>query len=182
MIRHASVLLLLAAVLAACSSAPPAPRTFDLGIAAPGATLPGVSIASVRAVAPFDGVDMYYRLAWRNAVELAPFVSSTWAASPADLVRKQLMRASREGVGACTLEVEIQEFTQVFSTKEASEARVELRAALAGRSGRFASRGWSVSEPNAGGDAVSGAASLARATDRAIGEIATWIAAQPACR
>ena len=182
MMLRAFVLLLLVAALAACSSAPPAPRTLDLGIAAPGAALPGVSIVSVRAVAPFDGVDMFYRLAWRNAAELAPFVGSTWAASPADLVRKQLMRASREGVGACTLEVEIQEFTQVFSAKEASDARVELRAALAGRSGRFASRGWNLSEPNAGGDAVSGAAALARATDRAIGEIATWIAAQPACR
>ena len=173
---------LVALILAACSSAPPAPKALDLGFAASGAPLPGVNIGSVRAVAPFDGVDMYYRLAWRNSAELAAFASSVWAAPPAELVRKQLLRASREGVGKCTLDIEIQEFTQVFASKEASEARVELRAWLAARSGRFASRGWSVVEPNAGADAVSGAAAFARAADRAIGELGAWVAAQQDCR
>lgn len=174
--------LAVALVLAACSGVPPAPKALDLGIAISSAPLPGVNIGSVRAVAPFDGVDMYYRLAWRNSAELASFATSVWAAPPAELVRKQLSRASREGVGKCTLDIEIHEFTQVFAAKEASEARVELRAWLAARSGRFASRGWSVTEPNAGADAVSGAAAFARAADRAIGELGAWIAAQPDCR
>ena len=179
----AAAALFLALVLAACSSAPPpAPRVLDLGIAAPASTLPGVSIASVRAVAPFDGVEMYYRLAWRNAAELAPFATSVWAAAPPELLRKQLLRASREGVGKCVLEVEIQEFTQVFSAKEASEARIELRGVLAGKAGRFVARVWSVVEPNAGADAVSGAAAFTRATDRAVAEIGGWIAAQAECR
>jgi len=125
---------------------------------------------------------MRYRLAWRNASELASFANSLWAAPPAELLRKQLLRASHDGVGKCTLEIELHEFTQVFASKETSEARVELRGWLAGRSGRFASRGWSVAEPNAGADPVSGAAAFARAADRAIGEIAGWIAAQPDCR
>lgn len=172
----------LALSLAACSGAPPAPRALDLGIAVSSAPLPGINVGSVRAVAPFDGVDMYYRLAWRNSAELASFATSVWAAPPAELVRKQLWRASREGVGKCTLDIEIHEFTQVFAAKEASEARVELRAWLAARSGRFASRGWSVVEPNAGVDAVSGAAAFARAADRAIGELGGWIAAQQDCR
>lgn len=174
--------LVLTLVLAACGGGPPAPKTLDLGFAASGAPLPGVNIGSVRAVAPFDGVDMYYRLAWRISAELASFATSVWAAPPAELVRKQLLRASREGVGKCTLDIEIHEFTQVFASKEASEARVELRAWLAARSGRFASRGWSVAEPDAGADAVSGAAAFARAADRAIGELGGWIAAQPDCR
>jgi cholesterol transport system auxiliary component len=175
--------LFLALMLAACSSGPPpAPRALDLGIAAPSATLPGVSIASVRAVAPFDGTEMFYRLAWRNSSELAPFATTLWAAAPPELLRKQLLRASREGVGKCVLEVEIQEFTQVFSAKEASEARIELRGVLAGRSGRFAARSWSVVEPNAGADAMSGAAAFARAADRAVAELGGWISAQPDCR
>lgn len=170
-------------LLAACSSAaPPAPKALDLGVAIPNTPLPAINIGSVRAVAPFDGVDMYYRLSWRNSAELASFVASVWVAPPAELVRKQLLRASREGVGKCTLDIELHEFTQVFSSKEASEARVELRAWLAARSGRFTSRGWSVIEPNAGADAVSGAAAFARAADRAVGELGGWIAAQPDCR
>ena len=174
--------LAVALVLSACSSAPPpAPKALDLGVASSSAPLPGISIGSVRAVAPFDGVDMYYRLAWRNSAELASFVASVWVAPPAELVRKQLLRASREGVGKCTLDIELHEFTQVFSSKEASEARVEMRAWLAARSGRFASRGWSVIETNAGADAVSGAAAFARAADRVVGELGGWIAAQPDC-
>ena len=171
-----------ALVLAACSSAPPAPKALDLGIAISSAPLPGVNIGSVRAVAPFDGVDMYYRLSWRNSAELASFVASVWVAPPAELVRKQLLRASREGVGKCTLDIELHEFTQVFSSKEASEARVEMRAWLAARSGRFASRGWSVVEPNAGAAAVSGAAAFARAADRVVGELGGWIGTHTDCK
>ena len=173
----------LALALAACSSAPPsAPRALDLGIEAPAAALRGLDVGAVRAVPPFDGTDMYYRLAWRNAAELASFTTSVWAAAPSELLRKQLLRASREGVGKCTLDVEIQEFTQVFSAKEASEARLELRAWLAGKPGRVASRGWSLSEPNAGPDAASGAATFARAVNRVIDEIGGWAAAQSDCR
>ncbi len=172
----------LALALVACSSAPPAPRALDLGIAAAGAPLPGINVGSVRAMAPFDGVDMYYRLAWRNSAELAAFQGSVWAAPPPELLRKQLLRAAGEGVGKCTLDVEIHEFTQIYASKEASEARVELRAWLATRSGRFASRGWSVVEPDAGADAAAGAAAFARAANRAIGELGGWIAAQSGCR
>ncbi len=171
-----------ALALAACSSAPPAPKALDLGISSDATLLPGVNIGSVRAVAPFDGVDMFYRLAWRNSAELAAFQSTVWAASPAELLRKQLLRGSREGVGKCTLDVEIQEFTQVFASKEASEARIEMRVWLAARSVRFASRGWSVVEANAGTDAASGAAAFARAANRAIGELGGWISAQGECR
>src|SRR5687768_6854046 len=100
---------LLALALAACSGAPTAPRALDLGIAVAGTRLPAINVGSVRAMAPFDGAEMYYRLAWRNSAELASFSGSVWAAPPAELLRKQLLRASREGVGKCTLEVEIQE-------------------------------------------------------------------------
>lgn len=172
-------------LLAACGGGSTAPesRTFDLGLAAPGTALPAVRIATVRAVTPFEATDMQYRLAYRNTVEIAAFANSRWAASPAELLRKQLLRAANDKPGKCALDVEIQEFTQVFSAKEASEARIELRAWLgAGGSRGAVSRGWSVAEPNAGTDAVSGAAAFARAADRAIGELSGWIAAQPDCR
>ena len=94
------------------------------------------------------------------------------------MLRKQLLRASGDGAGKCTLDVEIQEFTQVFSAKEASEARIDLRASVRGG----ASRSVSIVEPNAGADAASGAAAVARAANRAIGELGGWVAAQPPCR
>jgi len=180
--RNTAGLLLLAA-FAGCGgcASEPAPRTFDLGFSAPGARLPALRVASLRAIAPFDGVQMYYRLAWRNPTELADYAHSQWAAPPAELVRKQLLRAVGEGVAKCGLEIELHEFTQVFASKEASEARIELRAALANASTRIAERGMTVVEPSAGTDAASGAVAMARATERVLGELAAWVGAQPGC-
>ncbi len=137
---------------------------------------------TVRAAAPFDGVEMHYRLAWRNAAELSAFTQSRWAATPAELLRKQLLRASGEGLAKCGVEIELQEFSQVFASPQASEAKIELQASLAGPKGRIAARSWRISEPNGGAEAAGGAAALARATDAAVGEIAGWVAAQPECR
>ena len=125
---------------------------------------------------------MQYRLAYRNAAEIAVFATSRWAATPAEMFRKQLLRAASEKSGKCSLDVEIQEFTQVFSAREASDVRMELRAWLGIGASRVATRGWSIVEPNAGADAVSGAAAFARAADRAVGELGSWIAEQPLCR
>lgn len=184
--QRAVWVLLSISLLNGCGGAAPVePRTLDLGLAAPGAALPAVRIASVRAVTPFESIDMQYRLAYRNAAEIAAFASSRWAASPAELLRKQLLRAANDKPGKCALDIEIQEFTQVFSAKETSEARIELRAWLgptAVRAAGVATRGWSVVEPNAGPDAVSGAAAFARAANRTIGELGAWIVAQPDCR
>jgi cholesterol transport system auxiliary component len=154
------------------------PRSYDLGLAAPSAALPPARIGSVRAVAPFDSVDMQYRLVYRDAAEIGAFANSRWAASPPELLRKQMLRASGDRAGRCVVDVEIQEFTQVFSAKDASEARVELRAWVRGGG----ARGWNLSEPNAGADAASGAAAFARAANRAVGELGAWIGAQPECR
>ena len=163
--------------LAGCGgAAAPEPKTFDLGLEPPSSALPAVRVGSVRAAAPFDGTDMQFRLAYRNAAEIAPFANSRWAATPAEMFRKQLQRASR-GDGKCTLSVEIQEFTQVFAAQGQSAARIELRGSVGA-----ASRQFTVVENNAGANAEGGAAALARASNRAIGEIADWIGSQPGCR
>jgi cholesterol transport system auxiliary component len=182
MIRDA--LLVLAAffafALSGCSSTPaPEPRTYDLGLEAPANALPPVRIGAVRAVAPFDEGDMQYRLAYRSGAEIAPYAGSRWAASPADLFRKQLQRAAGAGEAKCMLSVEIMEFSQVFASEKESAARIEMRAML---SPSALPKQFAVTEANAGADAVSGAAAMARAANRAVVEIGAWVAAQPACR
>ena len=175
-----SALLLLAGCAGSSGSSI---KTYDLGAEPPKASLPALRAVSVRAAMPFDGSDMLYRLAWRDPGEIAAFGQSRWAAPPAELLRRQLLRALPEAKDApCTLAIELNEFTQVFSAEQASDAHIDLRAALLGRSGPVAARGVSVSEPNAGPNAAAGAAAFARATDRAVAELARWIAAQPACR
>jgi cholesterol transport system auxiliary component len=179
--RIAGLLLFIA--LAGCggNAADLAPRTFDLGFAAPAVKFPALRGVSVRGVPPFDDVQMHYRLQWRHSSELADYAQNRWAAPPAELLRKQLLRATGEGVGKCGLEIELQEFTQVFSSKEASEARIELRASLMNAAVRVASRGLTVVEPGAGSEAASGAAAMARATERALGELGAWVAGQSGC-
>lgn len=174
--------LILILFLGGCGgAAAPEPKTFDLGLNPPASKLAAVRVASVRAVVPFESTEMHYRLAWRNAAEIAAFANSRWAAPPAELMRKQLLRAAGEQNGNCRLDIELQEFTQVFAVKESSEARVELRAMLSHRAGSV-SRGLTIAEPGAGADAAAGAAAFARAVDRAIGELSGWLASQPACR
>jgi cholesterol transport system auxiliary component len=169
--------------LAGCSSSPDAsPRSYDFGLAPTAVKLPALRAVSVRAPMPFDGVEMQYRLAYRDTGELASFAHSRWAAPPAELMRKQILRALPAAFsGPCTLDVEIQEFSQVFSAKDASEARIELRALVAG-SATGDSRGFSISEPGAGATSATGAAAFARAAERALAEISAWVSSQPACR
>jgi len=170
------------ALLAGCggNAVDPAPRFFDLGIAPASAKFPALRVAS-RGVAPFDGAQMFYRLAWRNPAELAEYAHSQWVAPPSELLRKQVLRSTGEGAGKCTLELEVQEFTQVFTSKEASEARIEARASLTSGQVRIASRNFAVAEPGAGAEAASGAIAMARAADRTLAELATWVRGQPAC-
>jgi len=180
---RAAAALLAAACVGACggNSTVTAPRMFDLGYATPSAKLPPLRAVGVRALAPFDGVEMQYRLAWRNPAELADYANSRWAAPPAELLRKQLLRAAGEGAGKCALEIELHEFTQVFSAPEASEARIEFRVSLSNAATRVAARGVAVAEPGAGAEAASGATAMARAAERALGEMAGWLRAQPEC-
>ncbi len=169
-------------VLSGCGGGvAPETRTFDLGLAVPGNALPAVRIGPVRAIAPFEATDMQYRLAYRNAAEIAAFANSRWAAAPAEMMRKQLLRAASDGSGKCILEIEMQEFSQVFAAKEASEARIEMRVGLSSGS-KALTKQFTVIESNAGPDALSGAAAFARAANRAIGELGGWIAAQADCR
>lgn len=175
-----------AALVSACAGtggSPPAPRSYDLGIAAPGAQLPPIRIAAVRAAMPFESDEMRYRLAWRDPSELASFANSRWAAPPAELLRKHLLRASPPNAGArCALEIELQEFTQVFASRDAGEARIELRATLWNANERVVARGWNISESAQGSDAAAGVAAFARASDRVVAVLADWILAQSACR
>ena len=158
-------------------------RSYDLGVEAPRTPLPALRAIAVRAPMPFDGIEMYYRLAWRDGAEIASFANSRWAAPPAELMRRQLVRALPASASVpCALEIELQDFSQRFSGPAASEARIELRAWLAIADGRIAARSFSIAEAGAGDNAASGAGAFARAAERAIGELSGWIGAQPSCR
>jgi cholesterol transport system auxiliary component len=168
--------------LAGCASRDAPVHTYDLGVELPRTQLPPLRAVSVRAPMPYDSVEMYYRLAWREAAEIAPFATSRWAAPPAELLRRQIVRALPGSASAtCALEVELQDFSQRFTTTEASEARIELRAVLFTADRRVAAQGFRIAESGAGANAASGSGAFARAAERAVDELSAWIARQPVC-
>ncbi len=159
------------------------PRVFDLGLGGLPAKTVDARVGQVRASAPFDGTDMRYRLAYRELAELHAFAQSRWAAPPAELLRKHFVRAVEPSPGArCTLDIEVNEFTQVFATPDTSDALIELRVLLASGSGRVAEKTMRVTTPGAAASALQGANAMARATEDAIGRIAAWVGQQPACQ
>ncbi len=176
---------MLALVLAACAggggSRNPG-HAYDLGIEAPTARMPALELREVRALQPFDGVAMYYRLAYQDGAEVAAFAHARWAAPPAELVRRQLARAPRPGTPRCTLDIEVQEFSQVFETKNGSLALFELLAELGAPGGRSETRTLRIYEPNAGPNAAQGANAMQRAVARAVAELAGWIDGVAGCR
>lgn len=176
--RAAALVLLASAAACAAPGGDPPLRRYDLGAEGPAARLPPLRAVLVEAAAPFDGAEMHYRLAWRDPAEVAAFAHSRWAAPVPELLRRQLVRALPAQSGAlCALEVELHEFIQVFSSPQASEVRLGLRAGAGG-----AARDFRVVEPAAGANAATGAQAFARASERAIAEIAAWVVGLAACR
>lgn len=176
----------LSVALAGCAggggSSNPGHAYYDLGIDAPQARMPALELREVRALQPFDGVAMHYRLAYQDGAEVAAFSHARWAAPPAELLRRQLARATRPGAPRCTLEIEIQEFSQVFEAKDGSTALLEMVARLAAPGKPGETRMLRVSEPDAGSNAAQGANAMRRAVARAVAQLADWIGAVAACR
>lgn len=157
-------------------------HTYDLGIDAPQARMPALELREVRALQPFDGVAMYYRLAYQDGAEVIAFAQSRWVAPPGDLVRRQLARAMRHGTPHCALEVELEEFSQVFDASDRSTVRLELVARLDPPGARSETRVLRIAEPGAGANAAQGASAMRRAVSRAVAELAGWIDGVAACR
>lgn len=183
--RQALITTIIVAGLAACAGggASDAPRhAYDLGIETPAVRMPAVRLGRVHAVQPFDKVAMHYRLAYRDGAELGTFAESRWAAPPAELVRKQVARAMQTGAAHCALDIEVQEFSQVFSQTDTSAAQLELVATLVSPADRIGTRSLRLSEPNGGTNAAEGVAAMRRAVARAVADLAQWIESVPACR
>ncbi len=184
------LIVMLAAALAALAGCagpgpkgtPPA-RNFDLGTSVPASRLTNVRLGLVRAVEPFESLDMIYRLAYRDGAEVSSYTESRWAAPPAVMLRTRLARATEPTSGAhCTLDIELLEFSQVFDTRETSMAMIEVRAVLSDAAARVSARSLRVTQEGAGNAASGGASALVRAADRLIADLGAWAAQQAVCR
>lgn len=181
--------ILLATLVAAACATPergPAPAAvYDLGM--PGERLAGHRSWSrlaieVRAPAWFDSLNIDYRLAYSEPQRLREYGGSRWAGSPAVLIgqrlRQQLGAVSATGVSAadCLLRIELQEFSQVFSTP--AESRAVLRGAAAltdSRRQRVAETSLAIEHASPSPDAAGGAKALAAAADDLVQRLHDWL-------
>ena len=170
----------------------PSPLLYDFGsraaVAAPAATatLPTLSI-TVQTPAALDGTAMLYRLAYADAQQLRAYTLARWAMSPAELVQQRLREGLssqftvlRSGDGAQrVVQLELEEFNQVFTAPAQSTGVLRLRATVRQRlpSGEFmtAQRHVVVQRPAPSADAAGGVRALSQATDAAVDELAQWL-------
>lgn len=169
---------------------------------APLSALPPLAIADIStAGGALDNQAVLYRLGYTDAQELRPYSQARWSMPPAQLVRQRMREllsqrrvvlTAREGVALNRsqnanlqmLRLELEEFSQLFSTPDASIGLIRLHATLvditpAGER-LVAQRSVVVQRPATSADAAGGVRALTQATDAAIEALDQWLQQLPA--
>jgi len=177
-------------LFASCLSQPnaPEPTLYDLGMAPAGeathlATSSRSASVRVRTSARswLDHTAMHYRLGYVDDMRTLSYAYARWIAPPAELVAQRLRHklvenGARTSVGSASapeLEIELQEYVQVFDTPTRSFGRVTLDVRLSGASPGEASFTEHAAAPTP--DAAGGVRALAAATDAIVARIVDWI-------
>lgn len=207
--RPASVVVTFAAIfLAGCSALPQPPVRpvlYDLGPGqlAPAAEqppLPALALADVQSAGPVDGsTAVHYRLAYADARQLRPYQSARWSQPPAQLLeqrlravlgeRRAVLRADKALIAArqgqaptAVLRVELEEFSQIFTSEQGSTGVVRLRATLVEPTPTgeqlLGQRLFVAQQAATSADAAGGTRALAEATQQAAQALAQWLEQQ----
>jgi len=157
--------------------------SYDLGPASslPAGAMPNAGIAvEVHMPLWLDGAAMSYRLAYADPQRLHSYAQARWVGAPSRLVQQRLWQqlGTAPGGAPCTLRVELGEFTQVFDAADRSRALISGEATLQGRGRAVIGHLPLRVEAPAGGDARSGAAALAVATQELATRLAPWLEAK----
>ncbi|MEO6321748.1 MAG: ABC-type transport auxiliary lipoprotein family protein [Polaromonas sp.] len=157
---------------------------------APLSALPPLAIADIStAGGALDNQAVLYRLAYTDAQELRPYSQARWSMPPAQLLRQRMREllgqrrvvlTAREGVALNRsqnanlqmLRLELEEFSQLFSSPDTSVGLIRLHATLvditpAGER-LVAQRSLVVQRPAPSADAAGGVRALTQASDAAI--------------
>lgn len=195
--NRATAWLVLASFAAGCASlpAPPVrPAVYDFGpgpLSVPAIrnpALPALVLQEFRAPPALDNPAVLYRLAYADVRQLRPYANARWSMPPAQLVRQRLREAlgvsravidAGEGAAPFTLRVEVQEFSQLFESEQASSGLVRLNATLfetrGGADRLVAQRLFVVRRSAPSADAPGGVRALISATDAVVEEVGAWL-------
>ena len=166
---------------------------YDLGMlpaaqnAAPPPMLPPLSIAEVNTPQWLNSRMMFFRLAYANDRQPHPYANSRWSMPPGQLFGQRLksrlgqaggavLSASDGAVNVPVLRVEMDDFTQIFTSPEQSIVRVNVRASVLSGRTLAAHRNFSLDVAAPTPDASGGASALADATDAIITDMMNWLA------
>lgn len=194
MARRAALFSLVTGLVACAvpSQRAAAPLLYDFGVRSPvaaapaGSALPALAL-TVQATPALDGSAMLYRLAYADGQQLRSYSQARWVMPPAELVLQRLREGLsgqytvlRPGEGAPrVLQLELEEFSQVFESPERSQGELRLRATVRqrGRAGEqvLAQRSVVLQRPAPSADAAGGVRALSAATDAAVLELALWL-------
>jgi cholesterol transport system auxiliary component len=146
-------------------------------------------LAEIDASTALESPSVLYRLGYADAQQLRPYTLARWSMPVAQLVRLRLRDAlssrgpvlsTAEGGAAWLLKVELDEFSQLFSTPGSSAGLVRLRATLLRAGALVAQRDVLARASAPSADAAGGVRALTQATDDAVQQVANWAAAQMA--
>nr|WP_315476250.1 ABC-type transport auxiliary lipoprotein family protein [uncultured Undibacterium sp.] len=186
-----SVPLLL--LFSACASTE-VQRSYDFGsnntapISSQLATLK-LNLAEIQVPVNLEGSAMLYRLIYDNPQELRAYANSRWSMPPAQLLKQKIIaRINQEG-GAVTagadgasglpiLRIDLEEFSQHFSTPGNSQVQLRWRASLINNKRLLAQKVFSAQSNSGSADAAGGARAMPQASDQAITELIVWLQTQ----
>jgi cholesterol transport system auxiliary component len=189
----------LALLLAACSLGPAqkdTPATYDLG--APSSVPAGAPrirasllVQGVTAPGWLESQAIVYRLNYQDAARQQVYAHSRWAAPPAALLaqrlRGRLAAASDGGIlgiadsarADYALRVELEEFSQVFDTVDASRAVIVARASIVNVARRVlrAQKTFAIEKSAASPNAEGGVRALTAGSAELVDAVVAWVAA-----
>jgi cholesterol transport system auxiliary component len=196
--------------LAGCSALPDKPTRpvaydFGSGFVAPTAdgapnALPPIALGDVDTAGVADTAAVSYRLQYTDAQQLRPYALARWTLPPAQLVRQRirevlghkrpvmdvddvLAQSRIDGSPPRILRLQLEEFSQVFSSPEQSEGVLRIRATVVDnlpQGDRFiGQRVFALRRAAPTPDAPGGVRALTLATDAAAAEIEAWLAGLP---
>lgn len=179
------------------STAQPAPFTSP--------ALPLLALAPVESGAAVDSLAVLYRLAYDNPQQLRPYAAARWSMPAGQLFEQRLRQrleqqrrvvragegpALSRGVGSVggaggrlpwVLRLELDEFSQVFSSPSQSQGVLRLRASVLdpspGQVRLVAQRMWVQQVPATTPDAAGGVQALGQASDAVAQALADWVTA-----
>lgn len=193
-------LLLLLWSCAALPEKPSRPMVYDFG---PGAltlslspaesnNLPTITLGEIEAPAALDSSAMLYRLMYGNPTQLQPYALARWSMPPAQLLRQRLreiLEVQRKvlnpspGTTGLYMQLELEEFVQLFESAERSSGSIRLRATLkrinGGTEQVLAQRRLVMLQPAPSPDAAGGVRALASASEALAKELTQWLGRQP---